>query len=65
MPQLLSPFVGERIVAFALGHPGFGPRRIASELRQQRWGAIAVSRSVGRAAYVGLAQIVHNRPGFV
>jgi hypothetical protein len=28
MPQQLSPFVGERIVAFALGHPGYGPRRI-------------------------------------
>jgi hypothetical protein len=26
MPQQLSPFVEERIVAFALGHPGFGPR---------------------------------------
>jgi hypothetical protein len=33
MPQRLSPFVEERIVAFALGHPGYGPRRIASELR--------------------------------
>ena len=33
MPQQLSPFVEERIVAFALGHPGYGPRRIASELR--------------------------------
>ncbi len=32
MPQQLSPFVEERIVAFALGHPGYGPRRIASEL---------------------------------
>src|SRR5438045_5718612 len=26
MPQQLSPFVEERIVAFALGHPGYGPR---------------------------------------
>jgi transposase len=41
----LSPFVEERIVAFALGHPGFGPRRIASELRQQRWGGIIVSHN--------------------
>ena len=29
LPNQLSPFVEERIVAFALGHPGFGPRRIA------------------------------------
>src|ERR671934_2437778 len=45
MPQQLSPFVEERIVAFALGHPGFGPRRIASELGQQRWGGIVVSHN--------------------
>ena len=45
MPQQLSPFVEERIVAFALGHPGLGPRRIASEPRQQRWGGIVVSRN--------------------
>jgi transposase InsO family protein len=45
MPQQLSPLVEERIVAFALGHPGFGPRRIASELRQKRWGGIAVSHN--------------------
>jgi transposase len=33
MPNQVSPPVEERIVAFALGHPGLGPRRIASELR--------------------------------
>src|SRR5919201_3810726 len=35
MPQQLSPSVEERIVAFALGNLGFGPRRIASELRNE------------------------------
>jgi transposase InsO family protein len=45
MPQQLSPFVEERIVAFALGHPGFGPARIASELAQERWGGIVVSHN--------------------
>ena len=45
MPQQLSPFVEERIVAFALGHPGYGPRRIASELRRERWGGIVVSHN--------------------
>ena len=38
MPNQLSPFVEERIVAFALGHPGFGPRRIASELAPRALG---------------------------
>ena len=45
MPQQLSAFVEERIVAFALGHPGYGPARIASELRQERWGGILVSHN--------------------
>src|ERR1051326_2777835 len=37
LPNQLSPFVEERIVAFALGHPGFGPRRIAGELAREHW----------------------------
>jgi transposase InsO family protein len=45
MPHQLSPFVEERIVAFALGHPGHGPRRIAGELRRERWGGIVVSHN--------------------
>src|ERR671939_1215504 len=45
LPNQLSPFVEERIVAFALGHPVFGPRRIAGELRRQLWGGIVVSHN--------------------
>jgi len=30
-------------VAFALGHPGLGPRRIAAELAHPRWGGLVVS----------------------
>ncbi|HET8814490.1 MAG TPA: helix-turn-helix domain-containing protein [Solirubrobacterales bacterium] len=45
MPQQLSPFLEQRIVAFALGHPGYGPQRIASELRQPRWGGILISHN--------------------
>jgi transposase-like protein len=41
MPNQLSPLVEQRIVAFALGHPGLGPRRIA-ELAQPRWGGLVV-----------------------
>jgi transposase len=43
MPNQLSPLVEQQIVAFALGHPGFGPRRIASELAREKWGGIVVS----------------------
>src|SRR5256712_9505623 len=43
MPNQLSPLVEQRIVAFSLGHPGLGPRRVAAELAQARWGGIVVS----------------------
>ena len=45
MPNQLSPLVEEPIVAFALGHPGLGPARIAAELRRQRWGGLLVSHN--------------------
>ena len=45
LPNQLSPFVEERIVAFALGHPGFGPKRIAAELGRDRWGGIVISHN--------------------
>lgn len=43
MPNQASQLVEQRIVAFALGHPGLGPRRIAATLAQERWGGILVS----------------------
>jgi transposase InsO family protein len=43
MPNQLSVMVEQRIVAFALGHPGHGPRRIASRLARPQWGALVVS----------------------
>jgi transposase InsO family protein len=43
MPNQLSPVVEQRIVAFALGHPGHGPRRIASRLARPEWGGLIVS----------------------
>lgn len=45
MPNQLSPLLEERIVAFALGHPGLGPKRIAAELRKPRWGGLLVSHN--------------------
>jgi transposase InsO family protein len=37
--------IEQRVVAFALGHPGFGPQRIAAELRRPLWGGIRISSS--------------------
>jgi transposase InsO family protein len=43
MPNQLSPLVEQRIVAFALGHPGLGPKRIAAQLARPAWGGLVVS----------------------
>lgn len=43
MPNQLPAMVEERIVSFAIAHPGLGPKRIASELRRAKWGGIVVS----------------------
>ncbi len=43
MPNQTSQAVERRIVAFSLGHPGLGPRRISATLAQERWGGILVS----------------------
>jgi transposase InsO family protein len=43
MANATSPLVEQRVVAFALGHPGFGPARIAAELRRDKWGGIVLS----------------------
>jgi transposase InsO family protein len=43
MPNQLSPPVEQRIVAFALGQPGLGPKRVAAQLRRPEWGGLDVS----------------------
>jgi transposase InsO family protein len=45
MPNQLSPVIEARILAFAIAHPGLGPRRISATLAQERWGGIGVSAS--------------------
>jgi hypothetical protein len=45
MPNALSPLVEQRVVAFALGHPGSGPARSAAELARPLWGGLRVSPS--------------------
>jgi hypothetical protein len=49
MPNQIGPHLEQRIIAFALARPGFGPRRVSSELRRSKWGGIRVSEhGVGR-----------------
>jgi transposase InsO family protein len=43
MPNQTSVLVEQRVVAFSLGHPGLGPRRISATLAQERWGGIVLS----------------------
>jgi transposase len=43
MPNEIGPHLEQRIVAFALGHPGLGPRRISAELARAKWGGIRIS----------------------
>ena len=43
MPNQASVLTEQRVVAFSLGHPGLGPRRISATLAQPRWGGIVVS----------------------
>jgi transposase InsO family protein len=42
-PNEIGPHIEQRIVAFSLAHPGFGPRRIAAELAREKWGALRIS----------------------
>lgn len=53
IPKQLSPFVEERIVAFALGHPGYRPARIASELGQEHWAVSSRAATASGAACAG------------
>jgi transposase InsO family protein len=43
MPNEIGPHLEGRVIAFALGHPGFGPRRISAELARDKWGGIRIS----------------------
>jgi transposase len=43
MPNQIGPHLEQRIVAFSLGHPAYGPRRISAELAREKWGGIRIS----------------------
>ena len=55
MPNQIGPHLEQRIVAFSLAHPGFGPRRISAELAREKWGGLRISEhGVWRVLRVGL-----------
>jgi transposase len=43
MANATSPLIEQRVVAFTLCHPGFGPARVAAELARPKWGGIGLS----------------------
>ena len=43
MPNQIGPHLEQRIIAFSLGHPGYGPRRISAELARPKWGGLRIS----------------------
>ena len=45
MPNALPAMVEERVLSFAIAHPGLWPRRVASERGREKWGAIAISHA--------------------
>jgi transposase InsO family protein len=45
MPNQTNPVIEQRILAFAIAHPGLGPRRISASLAQPHWGGIGISHT--------------------
>jgi transposase InsO family protein len=55
MPNELGPHLEQRILAFSLAHPGFGPKRISAELARERWAAFGSHPTASGAACVATA----------
>jgi transposase len=43
MPNQIDLHLERRVIAFTLGHPGFGARRISAELAREKWGGLRIS----------------------
>jgi transposase InsO family protein len=43
MPNQIGPHLEVKVIAFALGHSGLGPRRISAELARPKWGGLRIS----------------------
>jgi hypothetical protein len=64
MPNRIGPHLEQRIVAFALAHPGPGPRRISAELGSEKWGAIRITEhGVWRVPQAARARHPLEAPG--
>jgi transposase len=61
MPNQLSVLVEQRIVAFSLGHPGLGPRRVAARLARPEWGGLRVSPNGVYKTLVPLPRLAPHR----
>lgn len=44
MPNEIGPHLEQRIIAFSLARPGFGPRQISAELARDKWDGIRISQ---------------------
>ena len=45
MPNQVPPWLEHQVVAFALGQPGLGPRRISAQLALPKWGGYQIGPS--------------------
>ena len=53
MPNELGPHLEQRILAFSLAHPGFGPKQISAELAREKWGGLRISAN-------GVYRVLHR-----
>ena len=63
MPNQLSVLAEQRIVAFSLGHPGLGPRRIASRLSRSEWGGWSSVPTASTRRSSGTGSLPCQAPG--
>ncbi len=45
MPNQIAPWLEQQVIAFALGQPGLGPRRISAQLALSQWGGYQLGPS--------------------
>ena len=55
MPNQIGPHLEQRIIACALGHPGYGPRRISAELVRAKGAASASPSTASGGSYAASA----------
>ena len=58
MPNQTNPVIEARVLAFAIAHPGLGPRRISATLAQDRWGGLGDPMGIDVGSDIALANAV-------